>query len=302
MCEKFPNNGENNGENCCVYERAGGRDRYSLPPHPLFARDVALPRASLDAPHMCATTCCIRSVSSRGQSRHAINACVWTPEGRDDGRYLVTGSNGGAFTLWKARTFKHVPGLTPFDSPVRVMTWMKDKSFLAVGDNGGTISFFESSLSIGPKFMAHTGPVWAVSFAPTSTLFCSVSDGDSKLKIWNIMNMEAQVPEREVDAGAVKCARWHPYFGLIATGARDGDVRLWDPRAIRKGSGFDDSANPLSVSSGGGSVAKFTASTKVFTFVYSGLPSTLLTLLTFLSSFLPSLTFLTFLPYLLRAR
>ena len=240
------------------YER-DGRDRCSLPPHPLFARDVPLPRAASDRPEACATTCCIRSVTNR-QGRHAINACAWTPEGRDDGRYLVTGSNAGAFTLWKGRSFKHVPGLTPFDSPIRVMTWMKDYTYLAVGDNGGMVSFFESSLKLGPKFVAHTGPVWAVSFAPTSNLFCTVSDGDQKLKIWNMTTYADLKPEREVDAGAVKCARWHPYFGLIATGARDGDVRLWDPRAIRKGSGFEGDVGVIGA--GGGSIAKFNASTK----------------------------------------
>ena len=31
------------------YER-DGRDRFSLPPHPLFARDVPLPRAASDRP------------------------------------------------------------------------------------------------------------------------------------------------------------------------------------------------------------------------------------------------------------
>ena len=54
------------------------------------------------------------------------------------------------------------------------------------------------------------------------------------MKIWD---WEKGVTDRVYSdnehLGDVKCAEWHPFRALIATGSKDNTVKLWDPRESR---------------------------------------------------------------------
>jgi WD40 repeat protein len=57
---------------------------------------------------------------------------------------------------------------------------------------------------------------------------------DSSVKVWD---WEKGVPDvvyaDNEHLSDVKCAEWHPFRSLIATGSKDNTVKLWDPREDR---------------------------------------------------------------------
>lgn len=64
-------------------------------------------------------------------------------------------------------------------------------------------------------------------------VFILYSD-DSSVKIWD---WEKGIPDvvysDNEHLSDVKCAEWHPFRSLIATGSKDNTVKLWDPRESR---------------------------------------------------------------------
>jgi WD40 repeat protein len=69
---------------------------------------------------------------------------------------------------------------------------------------------------------------------PASLLSLTFHSDDSSVKVWD---WEKGVPDvvysDNEHLSDVKCAEWHPFRSLIATGSKDNTVKLWDPRESR---------------------------------------------------------------------
>ena len=76
---------------------------------------------------------------------------VWTP----DGRRLVTGAASGEFTLWNGMAFNFETILQAHDQPVRAMSWSNDGHWLATGDHGGYIKYWQQNMNNCCMFQAH---------------------------------------------------------------------------------------------------------------------------------------------------
>ena len=68
---------------------------------------------------------------------------VWTP----DGRRLVTGAASGEFTLWNGMAFNFETILQAHDQPVRSMSWSQNGNWLATGDQGGYIKYWQQNMN-----------------------------------------------------------------------------------------------------------------------------------------------------------
>lgn len=78
---------------------------------------------------------------------------------------------------------------------------------------------------------AHRAAVNSISFSHSDEKYVSCSD-DASVRIWS-MNSDQPEMTYAGDSGhlsEVKCAEWHPFRSLIASGGRDSLVKLWDPR------------------------------------------------------------------------
>jgi polyadenylation factor subunit 2 len=172
--------------------------------------------------------------SSVNKVRCPINVVKWTPEGRR----LITGASSGEFTLWNGLTFNFETILQAHDRAVRSMIWSHNDTYMITGDDGGVIKYWQSNMNNLKAIQAHKETVRDITFSPTDTKFASCSD-DGAIKIWSF----ADATEERVLTGIfyivhhhkghgwdVKCIDWHPHKGILASGAKDNLVKVWDPK------------------------------------------------------------------------
>lgn len=162
---------------------------------------------------------------STNKLRHAINAVIWTPEGRR----LVVAAHSGEFTLWNGMTFNFESIMQAHELPILSLCYSHNDDWLISGDQLGVMKFWQSNFNNVNIINAHTNGVRDIAFSPNDSKFLTAGD-DSTVKIWNFNNGK----EERTLAGhhwEVKTADWHPSLGLIVSGSKDNLVKFWDPRS-----------------------------------------------------------------------
>jgi len=162
--------------------------------------------------------------SSLNKMRHPVNVVKWTPEGRR----LLTGSTSGEFTLWNGISFNFETIMQAHDSAVRAATWSHSDDWLISAEQAGIVKYWQPNFNNVKSIQAHDDPVRDLSFAPTDTKFVTAAD-DASLKIFDFAGgvEELVLTGHQWDA---KCVDWHPTKGLLVSGSKDHQVKLWDPR------------------------------------------------------------------------
>ena len=159
------------------------------------------------------------------KSKCPINVARFSPEGR----WLITGSQLGEFTLWSANDFAFNRIITAHEKAIRCMRWSNGGEFMITGDLDGTVKIWNPSIRmLSEKHRAHSGPVRGLRFAPLDTKFVTCAD-DLAIKIWDF---ETGKEERTLAGHGfdVKAVSWHPSKSLVVSGSRDNQCRLWNPR------------------------------------------------------------------------
>lgn len=183
--------------------------------------------------------------SSLNKMRHPVNVVKWTPEGRR----LLTGSTSGEFTLWNGTSFnfetimqvcqlsretqrvtmlKHIQA---HDSAVRAVAYSHSDDWLVSAEQAGIVKYWQPNFNNVKSIQAHNDPVRDIAFAPTDTKFVTAAD-DASLKIFDFAGgvEESVLTGHQWDA---KCVDWHPTKGLLVSGSKDHQIKLWDPRTGR---------------------------------------------------------------------
>lgn len=225
-------------------------DRQVMQPHFNEMRNVRISKGNLGNPAEAICSHHLRKAHIK-PNRQRMNVACWST----DGRRLACGDDKGFVTLWNNETFNFFKAVGVHQSenpdymnpdpefqgnvedkivcvPIRAMAWSKYSDFVLSGDNDGNIKILTSSLTNFTTLSgAHAGPVQGLSFSPTDPKYVSCSD-DNTVQIWSL---EQDFPEKiysgeRAHLSEVKCARWHPYRSLIASGGHDNMIKLWDPR------------------------------------------------------------------------
>eukprot|EP00941_MAST-03F_sp_MAST-3F-sp1_P005086 g5086.t1 len=211
-----------------VYER-DFRDRMRLQPHSSYTMLQRSPAFDRDIPCMGYATRLCRTVANKG-SRSPIYCATWLPEIRQEGRYLITGSCAGEFTLWNGLMFKFETILQAHDTAVRDMAWTQNGDYMVTADHGGCVKYWEQSLNCCAKpIQASKDPIRSVSLCPTDVKFSTGAD-DSLVKIWDFQTQKCE-KELKGHGWDVKAVAWHPSKALIASGGKDNLMKFWDPKA-----------------------------------------------------------------------
>lgn len=165
--------------------------------------------------------------SSLNKMRHPVNVVKWTPEGRR----LLTGSTSGEFTLWNGTSFNFETIMQAHDSAVRAVAYSHSDDWLISAEQAGIVKYWQPNFNNVKSIQAHTDPVRDIAFAPTDTKFVTAAD-DASLKIFDFAGgvEESVLTGHQWDA---KCVDWHPSKGLLVSGSKDHQVKLWDPRSGR---------------------------------------------------------------------
>ena len=161
---------------------------------------------------------------SSNKNRHPINVVRWTPEGRR----LLTGSSSGEFTLWNGMSFNFETIMSAHDSAVRAAEWSHDDTHLISADQDGNVKYWQRNLNNIKIIQAHDAAIRDLAFAPTDTKFVTASD-DATLKVYDFVegSEDLTLTGHGWDA---KTVDWHPTKGLLVSGSKDHQVKLWDPR------------------------------------------------------------------------
>ncbi|KAL8828778.1 MAG: hypothetical protein Q9191_002390 [Dirinaria sp. TL-2023a] len=165
--------------------------------------------------------------SSLNKIKHPVNIVRWTPEGRR----LLTGSSSGEFTLWNGMGFNFETIMQAHDSAIRAATYSHGEDWLVSADQDGVVKYWQPNFNNVKAIQAHHEPIRDLAFSPNDNKFVTACD-DATLKIFDFAGgvQESMLTGHQWDA---KTVDWHPTKGLLVSGSKDHQVKLWDPRTSR---------------------------------------------------------------------
>ena len=111
------------------------------------------------------------------------------------------------------------------------MVYSHSNDWLISAEQSGIVKYWQPNFNNFNSIQAHTDPVRDLAFAPTDSKFVTAAD-DATIKIFD----SAAGVEESVLTGHqwdAKCVDWHPSKGLIVSGSKDHQIKLWDPRTGR---------------------------------------------------------------------
>ncbi|WOO79459.1 WD repeat-containing protein 5 [Vanrija pseudolonga] len=179
-----------------------------------------------------------------------------------DGRSLVSAGADGYVHFWDASSGAHQRVLRCHRTGINDISLSPDGLYLSTASDDGTAQVFSTDplsaprASQGPVLIApplrslaaHTAPVLAVAFSPTSNLVVTGSMDESAI-VWDVRRGKS-LRTLPAHAEAIWSVGWDAEGALVITGSADGLIRLWDANTGQCLKTFDNESNaPVSSAS-----------------------------------------------------
>ena len=178
-----------------------------------------------------------------------ITAIAYAP----DGTRIVSGNSDGAVRVWDTTTMQRVGTLGGhYTGGVTAVAYAPDGTTIATGGGWGgwgnnkdrTVQLWDAFTGKRKaKLAGHTQRITAIVYSPDGATIATAS-WDSTVRLWHAdtgkykatlkhtQGVNAALPWRR-SANAINAIVYSPDGATIATGTRDGKVRLWDARTRR---------------------------------------------------------------------
>lgn len=158
------------------------------------------------------------------EAKAAIHSVAFSPMGN----MVASTDESGNVDLWDIANKKRLRSIGDANSKSRAVAWSRDGKYLAVGRNETKnieIWDLESgqafSLQGGHQLGGHTR---AISWSPDGK---SIVSSANDMVVWDIETRQVQF-RPEGHTHDVLDVDWHPNGSRIASGGRDGMVKIWD--------------------------------------------------------------------------
>ncbi|KAK7906174.1 hypothetical protein LTR67_000900 [Exophiala xenobiotica] len=139
-------------------------------------------------------------------------------------------ATAGVFSLSQNRLLQPLKG---GQGSITSGVWAQDKAVIATST--GVVKVFEAEKEVS-SFSAHGGRVNAVALHASSTILASVGDD----KTYALYDLESNQLLTQVQTdSALTCAQFHPDGHLLAAGAVDGQIKIFDVKAGTQAATFD---------------------------------------------------------------
>ncbi|EJD39377.1 WD40 repeat-like protein [Auricularia subglabra TFB-10046 SS5] len=159
-----------------------------------------------------------------------------------NGDWIVTGSDDGTATVWRASTHEMRRRVRTAGARVLAVAFAPDGSHVVCGLSDGKLGvwtlgekFTDSTVDGAPDFedlavradAEHTDAVWALAFSRDGRLLVSGSD-DTTARLWTGQALQPVASPLAGHGGPVRSVAFSSDGGLIATGSEDATVRIWN--------------------------------------------------------------------------
>ncbi len=159
-----------------------------------------------------------------------VNALAYRPDG--EGLASVSSDNEVRFnpSIGKLLTIR------PKIGEVRSVAFTPDSKLLAAGTRYGVTKVWDNDgHEVASLKGKHTGDVWAIAFSADGRTL-AVGDGDwnkpSDVVLWDTTTWKERA--RLKHTNEVLCIAWHPTKPVLAAGAWDKTVKVWDVSELLK--------------------------------------------------------------------
>ena len=147
----------------------------------------------------------------------------------EDSSQLITAGGDGAIRFWDVETGKLVRVLMAHDGEVRALAWSSDRKTLASGSSDKTIRLWDPIAGKVTKVLkGSTASISHVAWSPDSLRMASSGHGATSVQIWSLRSGKIAGSLKATDH--VRTIAWGSESGVLATGADDGNVSLWNVR------------------------------------------------------------------------